>query len=1009
MGTPTPPATPPTTPPASPNAAQNTTEGTQNQRAIFDNQMFLLDAYASLPDDPRFTPLTAHPNVPVDPPFEKINDIINTQGNAISKWIHDMSPIEYAQISPKFQLFVVNMTTKEQTEIPLITPSNINDALSSPYFYTTKSVGLKSIDMQIDGNTTPVTGKIYNIDMVLIFDSVNTFFDLRPGVGRYCDIFRRQGSPGDVEYTSTLKLAVSYTGPPDIVTKYGLDGAGQAFSVYLTLINSNLEIKENLQTEVKVKFQGYTEALIKNNTLFDFIKVDIEEARGAMEREIAAAAASRAEDTGLLKSWKDIKVNEYSELMSDGTFAAERQTAAINALASEIAVNRARVGNLTAVSGLLTNNRRGRTLAQYIMQAQRDNTTTSFATDGRITSLSETGVTFEGGKTIAYGQFAISSNQASDLNSALSKAYREGNIPPDRLRELQRISNDSVFTQLGVERPIGMADNALGLSHIKNQHQAYISNVDKMYEASIGLLRARLQEARSTEIQKSLQELLFKPEVYKTTVRTYTLTADEFKEYQTNALAGRAKEYFVENAGNNNTREAKALAAPQRSDLSTAQKAVIEATRVFNAAHAKVVLQSTSRRGTGNDQAHAGIARRLEEERTKAQNKLNTAKTALQAAASTIITDRSTPQFTSIAQLEAELNNKKPIDYILLGDLLARVMIRLEQTSPPTLPFINAAQQLQDTFIILTQLGLMQLPSSNQTKRVNIYNIPISVLNLEKMLTDKLYGNFKNTFTLFELFNELVKLIGLAQKRKSSLLQRHGANTSFTINYNTGITIATDPLNSKSKKNGIITVVRDNYVNLIGAAPTLSSNRANKIPHFFFGGYTHGAVKSVQVKEIKDGLANVAFSRLQPGDSSAMLPAIFEAEVKLVGTVFFQLGMYFFLDAPTVNINGTKTWFHLQGWYSIKEINHTYSAGGDFTTTITGVILESKSARRPAPINPADVHGPPVPPPSWTEGMPIPGSDLNNPVGVPGEMQVTRLSTGEIYTAPGRQAPPPPE
>ena len=165
--------TPPSTPPTAPTAAQNTTAGATDQSAFFNNQMYLLDRFAIDIDQPElFVPLQVSANVPPTAPFEKINELININGNAIYNWIHNITPHEYAQLIPKIQLFWVRLDNNSQIPIPLTAPSNLSDEVrNSSYYYTTKAMGLKSLDMEIDGNTNPVTGKIYNITIKLVFDS----------------------------------------------------------------------------------------------------------------------------------------------------------------------------------------------------------------------------------------------------------------------------------------------------------------------------------------------------------------------------------------------------------------------------------------------------------------------------------------------------------------------------------------------------------------------------------------------------------------------------------------------------------------------------------------------------------------------------------------------------------------------------------------------------------------------------------------------------------------------
>ena len=193
-------------------------------------------------------------------------------------------------------------------------------------------------------------------------------------------------------------------------------------------------------------------------------------------------------------------------------------------------------------------------------------------------------------------------------------------------------------------------------------------------------------------------------------------------------------------------------------------------------------------------------------------------------------------------------------------------------------------------------------------------------------------------------------MIGLSQKRKAQLLSVAYMSSDFALSFMTYpvhwvvgsgpgmFKISTNPLSS-AKKNGMIIWARNASTSLVGANGTYGVNKSLRIPHFFFGGYTHGAVKSMEMEEKNDPVQLVAMSKLTAGQTGAVLPALFKATIKLVGTTFFQLGMKFFVDAPTLNIDSnTQGWFYLRGYYSIASISHSYTAGGQFITTIEGVI-----------------------------------------------------------------------
>ena len=265
-----------------------------------------------------------------------------------------------------------------------------------------------------------------------------------------------------------------------------------------------------------------------------------------------------------------------------------------------------------------------------------------------------------------------------------------------------------------------------------------------------------------------------------------------------------------------------------------------------------------------------------------------------------------------------------------------------------------AQKHLDDTVLVLTKIGLIQF-GSNIVKKVSLYQMPISILQLQKVLSDLLHGNMKTNLTLFELLRAIINMIGLSQKRKAQALSVAHMSSDFALSFMTypvhwsggsgagALTISTNPLSSE-KKNGMIIWARSASTNLADADGTYATNKRLKIPHFFFGGYTHGAVKSIEMEEKSDKLALVAMSNLTTGGPSYVIPALFEATIKLVGTPFFQIGMNFYVDTPTLNIDSkTQGWFYLRAYYSVKTLSHSYTAGGQFTTTIEGIIQPRKA------------------------------------------------------------------
>jgi hypothetical protein len=86
---------------------------------------------------------------------------------------------------------------------------------------------------------------------------------------------------------------------------------------------------------------------------------------------------------------------------------------------------------------------------------------------------------------------------------------------------------------------------------------------------------------------------------------------------------------------------------------------------------------------------------------------------------------------------------------------------------------------------------------------------------------------------------------------------------------------------------------------------------------------------------------------MKGGTSHGHIPVFFTVEITLVGAPYFQLASYFYLESPTLNKSLSKSWFHLDGYYQVTQLSHSYKAGGHFTTTITGKLQLSKQQISP--------------------------------------------------------------
>ena len=933
--------TPPTTPPAAPTAAQNTTEGIQDQIALFNDQMYLLDSFAHEVDNPElFSAMIIDASVPPSPPFEKINDLITLSGNKIHRWIHDVTPYEYAQLIPKIQLFWVDVATSGQVEIPLVAPSDLDGGMESPYYYTTKAIGLKSIDMNIDGNTNPVTGKIYNINIKLIFDSLNTFFDPVSGLTglRYADLFRSHGTAGSAGNKGTLKLSMSYDGPPELVTKYALDETGQAFTTYLNLVTSKLSVKENLYAEVDAKFQGFEEAVYKNNSIFDFLRIDL--------------ISELATQQGLVGTARAAQESAHRAAAVAKKSALDVQRSRINT--RQAAIRNAVIGVARDPGRQATRYRDGPGSTAYQGSEYFEGIARNAANNEKLVNMAKAAgypavrevPNADGTKrvviTVDGVELPLNERGGADLVAeGLMNEYQAGKNP------LEGQSDASLFADLNTA--------AQTIKEAKEKFARATAGADAAVAAAEKGFQANVQSARVTKITQVLQETIWDFE--KLAFRTVSMTADEFSKYTQGLLAKQLKNYFTTNRTQvvvDVQKEHPKPQAPGRS-LNKVTEDIRTLTKKLNVLKQKATPAAVGGLGSVGASAAAGPATVQRQiviaKRTHNIDQANSRLAALRVEQLQISSTSNLLQ--SKTQLEAQLNEKKNIRFILLGDLLALIMDRLRKLAKGEVDGIAASpaaqKHLDDTVLVLTKIGLIQF-GSNIVKKVSLYQMPISILQLQKVLSDLLHGNMKTNLTLFELLRAIINMIGLSQKRKAQALSVAHMSSDFALSFMTypvhwsggsgagALTISTNPLSSE-KKNGMIIWARSASTNLADADGTYATNKRLKIPHFFFGGYTHGAVKSIEMEEKSDKLALVAMSNLTTGGPSYVIPALFEATIKLVGTPFFQIGMNFYVDTPTLNIDSkTQGWFYLRAYYSVKTLSHSYTAGGQFTTTIEGII-----------------------------------------------------------------------
>ena len=279
--------------------------------AAFDAQVLLLDAFignlkaanVEIYNGEAVTDFAK--NVPFAISAAKtINNLTysNQQNIAkVQKYVDEVRPVEIAQMLPDIQLEIVDGTTYETIfVVPLADPGVIQDGFSAPGYYSTKTVGLKSLELFLDGSDNPFFGRAYNVNMELVFDSVNTFFNKAVGSNlTYAQIFRSAGRVASGDYFTRLTLGMSSQNlnsemslaNPDvsIEQKYNLKDPVMTLLLNLQLVNTKIKIDQNLKTTVNVSYISQEEGMFKSQEVFDFLGLDLAAAKADLKEQIEGA------------------------------------------------------------------------------------------------------------------------------------------------------------------------------------------------------------------------------------------------------------------------------------------------------------------------------------------------------------------------------------------------------------------------------------------------------------------------------------------------------------------------------------------------------------------------------------------------------------------------------------------------------------------------------------------------------------------------------------------------
>jgi hypothetical protein len=302
------------------------------------------------------------------------------------------------------------------------------------------------------------------------------------------------------------------------------------------------------------------------------------------------------------------------------------------------------------------------------------------------------------------------------------------------------------------------------------------------------------------------------------------------------------------------------------------------------------------------------------------------------------------------ASVVDKYSQRKVIKYILFGDLISLLMNRLVKSTIKG-PNSTILKVLLDRSVILLSNINVPQAGSNAVRQELTYNIPIDMGELELLLSKKLFGKAKNSYTIFELVEDIFQLLSITKQHISKKFGEYSGFGSYDFSIRTyslegsagnyqimKAASGPDKKTASYKLGFVLDVVRkgDGF---------FKSSDLGITPKFFFGGVGKGAMKKIGIKEISDSnLQKAAFEKIKQNTDKIFVPAFFENTVTLIGCPIFHLGMLYELAAPTIKTDKkTGGWLFIEGNYTVKSVKHSYSAGGSFTTVLTGHMASPKN------------------------------------------------------------------
>ena len=907
----------------------------------FAPQIFLLDMFSEdngiaglkLKKEPNSAQHA--PNVPklTDGQVEKVNNILDINFKKIAGFMNSVSTNEIAQLVPEINMFIMDSKDpSKQLRIPLSDSATLkNSNLGSLGYYAGNAIGLQNLEMILDGSRNPAYNKAYLVKMTFVLDSINTFTDTIPGSSAfgnltYADIFRSGGSPGALNDRYFIKLTISHSSSPknNILEKYNLESDDMTFSLSLTLRESSFGVGENLKTTANVTFTGYEENLYERKDLFDFLSLNFED----VKREIRNTLNKAKNTFRIAKATAEEKAKKFVEIEKekyDEDFANQQAIVAKHF-----------GGNEAAARDFL---RRFKTISDKYRETQ--------------------------------GQG--SSNVKEIYENILDQYDVEGEGDYD---EFETIIEPSEAVVYNLPERMKKFEEAVEID--KN---VAIGKAQADFEAVQNVENAKLDNLRMNEISRVLETAFFGKEYYDAgIIKTVQVTSEQLQAYFEKQNTGLDPEVSIKNLKSKDSKDA---AQPTESKPSPVKntstpnepdhKQIEDLNNRIKNKDAEIAKRRRELNATNEDEkSHESDEKykKLVEQRDELRKQLKE------------VTQYSQVLGGSIADIMSKLNNYKQFDYILLGDLLRLTFNKLfnnifmdhmnkdkggggflESALNTIKGFQSAQTGVQNAILTRTRLLLSDivLPKNGQSSinvTRNLFDLPISIKNLKFIFADKIFGKSKNNYTLFELLDDVAKLVSISFQNKAILLNDTSPKRKYSIQKATYSLKGEDPnftiISTKNKtpdlKHGVVVYFRSTEENY-KRDTSYESNLENKIPHLYFGGYDRGAVKKLELELHQKDNMQLAVMEQLGGTAGKVIPAFFKSKVTLLACPIFYLAMEYYISTPTINPQKESPWLYAEGFYGVKHITHSYTAGGPFQTVVEGLRLnatqETKNKTKP--------------------------------------------------------------